>query len=124
MKNKQPFFGEHLSIDQSLCFTNETINAIGKVIVQMRDKIDDLIVEEIKNAALREGATDVYILSKPEIISALRKQIPQKPEYCDGDYDYAKCPACGNDDYEWDINNWRDPYCPQCGQALDWSDVE
>lgn len=48
--SRQPIFGEHLSINQSLCFTNETMNAIGKVIVQMRDKIDDLIVEEIKNS--------------------------------------------------------------------------
>ena len=55
----------------------------------------------------------------------------KKPEYY-GDgysggklvYDYAKCPVCGNDDYEYDINNWGCKYCPECGQALDWSDTE
>jgi len=65
-------------------------------------------------------------------IKALNKQIPTKPEY-EGDgydengnliYDMAKCPNCGNDDFEYDINNWGCQFCPDCGQALDWSDNE
>lgn len=62
-------------------------------------------------------------------INALEKQIPRKPKYY-GDgysggklvYDYAKCPVCGRDDFEYDINNWGCNYCPDCGQALDWSE--
>ena len=62
-------------------------------------------------------------------INALEKQIPKNPTY-DGD-GYAPdgtfiwgewiCPCCGRrckveyDDYD---------YCPDCGQKLDWSDVE
>ena len=64
-------------------------------------------------------------------ITALEKQIPKKPEYygdgySDGKlvYDYAKCPQCGNDNYEYEINNWGCKYCPDCGQALDWSEQE
>lgn len=62
--------------------------------------------------------------------SALEKQIPKKPDYW-GDgyddngeliYDNAICPNCGNDDFEFDINNWGCKYCPDCGHALDWSD--
>ena len=62
---------------------------------------------------------------------ALDKQIPKKPEYSgdgysDGKlvYDYAKCPTCGNDNFEYDINNWGCKFCPDCGQALDWSETE
>ena len=62
---------------------------------------------------------------------ALEKQIPKKPEYygdgyANGEmvYDYAKCPQCDNDNFEYDINNWGCKYCPDCGQALDWSDTE
>lgn len=65
-----------------------------------------------KNAALSELAA-----------KALDKQQPQKPDY-EGDYDYAKCPVCGHDDFEYGVNNWGCNYCPKCGQALDWSDVE
>lgn len=64
-------------------------------------------------------------------MKALEKQIPKKPEYSgdgysDGKlvYDYAKCPECGNDNFEYDINNWGCKFCPDCGQALDWSDAE
>lgn len=62
---------------------------------------------------------------------ALEKQIPKKPEYYGNGYsggklvyDYAKCPVCGRNDFEYDINNWGCKYCPDCGQALDWSDNE
>lgn len=64
-------------------------------------------------------------------INALEKQIPKKPDY-EGDgyadgvlvYDRAICPACGNDDFEYGTNNWGCKFCPDCGQALDWSDTE
>lgn len=69
-----------------------------------------------------------YILA----IKAIDKQIPYKPDYW-GDgydengnliYDCAKCPNCGNDDFEYGVNNWGCKFCPDCGQALDWSDIE
>lgn len=61
---------------------------------------------------------------------AIQKQIPQPPEFWgdgydeDGNliYDNAKCPNCGNDDFEYGINNWGCAYCPDCGQALDWGE--
>lgn len=45
--------------------------------------------------------------------------------YCDGDlddvmvYDCAECPSCG---YIFDKNDtvWGEPFCPHCGQALEW----
>ena len=64
-------------------------------------------------------------------IEALNKQIPKKPiyygdGYADGKevYDMAECPTCDNNDFEEGINNWGCKYCPNCGQALDWSDEE
>ena len=62
-------------------------------------------------------------------ISVLEKQIPKKPtEQGDGiNYD---CPVCGAyvgyfDAMAWNAMEWETPkYCPECGQALDWSDYE
>ena len=61
---------------------------------------------------------------------ALEKQIPKKPNlqgdgYADGElvYDYAECPVCGCD-FEEESNCWGCKFCPDCGQALDWSDAE
>lgn len=62
-------------------------------------------------------------------ISALEKQIPKKPDY-EGDgyddegnliYDTWICPNCGCKDYEVDYDHYD--YCPNCGQAIDWSEL-
>ena len=50
-------------------------------------------------------------------ISALEKQIPKKPDLDGGVY----CPCCL---HEFKENYDETRYCPNCGQALDWSDTE
>lgn len=61
-------------------------------------------------------------------ISALEKQIPKKPTiwgdgYADGMlvYDMWDCPNCEKS-YEIDYDYYD--HCPNCGQAIDWSDIE
>lgn len=58
-------------------------------------------------------------------IKALEKQIPTKPDlegdgYADGHlvYDTWICPCCEKH-YEVDYDDYD--YCPNCGQAIDWS---
>lgn len=77
-----------------------------------------------------EGARDYYLDDEDRelIIEALEKQTPKTPDYegdgyWDGElvYDTWKCPNCGKD-YEVDYDNYK--YCPECGQAIDWSDQE
>ena len=46
-------------------------------------------------------------------LAALEKQIPKKPK----DDGWLYCPICGRD-----VLLDRFNYCPDCGQALDWSD--
>ncbi|MBQ7873746.1 MAG: hypothetical protein IJ306_01095 [Oscillospiraceae bacterium] len=60
-------------------------------------------------------------------INALEKQIPKKLDYqadgyADGVlvYDEALCPVCEHC-FEESVNDWGSKYCPNCGQALDWS---
>ena len=62
------------------------------------------------------------------VIEALEKQIPKTPNYegdgyWDGElvYDTWICPKCGKD-YEVDYDDYK--YCPDCGQAIDWSEEE
>lgn len=54
-------------------------------------------------------------------IEALGKQIPRKIIIDDG-YDY--CPTCGynygSDATRRMLYKWRQPFCKECGQALDW----
>ena len=59
-------------------------------------------------------------------IKALKKQMPKKPDfegdgYADGQlvYDTWICPHCEKK-YEVDYDDYD--YCPNCGQAIDWSE--
>ena len=52
-------------------------------------------------------------------INALDKQIPKKAEIKDG---YYVCPVCGV--YQEYLTDGKPPYCVNCGQALDWQEVE
>ena len=62
-----------------------------------------------------------------ECREAREKQEPQKPDiWGDGYddkgnmiYDMYDCPNCGKS-YEIDYDDYK--YCPECGQAIDWSD--
>ena len=54
-----------------------------------------------------------------EAVSALEKQMPKKIEYV-SDEDADRCPVCKE---ELDGCNYYN-YCPCCGQAIDWSEVE
>ena len=50
-------------------------------------------------------------------ISAIEKQIPKKPDLDGGVY----CQCCL---HEFKENYDTTSYCPNCGQAIDWSDTE
>ena len=57
-------------------------------------------------------------------IETLEKQIPKKPEPkkdASGD-EYYVCPICGV--YQEYLTDGKPPYCVNCGQALDWQEVE
>ena len=55
-----------------------------------------------------------------EAQKALEKQIPKKPTR--GKYGHTECACCG-----WIVESFcgdleQYPFCPNCGQAIDWSD--
>lgn len=67
-------------------------------------------------------------LTIDDIKKLQEKDTPQRPDY-EGDgyddkgeliYDYATCPICEHG-FEEGVNDWGSNYCPDCGQALDWS---
>lgn len=52
-----------------------------------------------------------------ECRKAVEKQKAKKPEVIDQDFDYYKCPVCG--EYIWATDNINDhKYCLNCGQAV------
>ena len=58
-----------------------------------------------------------------ECREAMKKTNPMKPEALDNDFDYYKCPVCG--EYIWATDNINDhKHCLNCGQAIDWEESE
>ncbi len=61
-------------------------------------------------------------------MTALEKQIPKKVIFGYDEQKYVLCPICKIEIAM--LDSWRDfesrvyKYCPNCGQALDWSDNE
>lgn len=66
-------------------------------------------------AELCERKRDLYRIA----IKALEKQIPKKPiiSHMFDDTFACNCPICGGD-----LLHDYGEYCPDCGQAIDWSD--
>ncbi len=80
------------------------------------------ILENVKFKS--KDKSEIWALREAQ--DALLKRSPVKVQYSgdgysDGHfvYDTATCPSC-----EWVIEDsedlWGEPFCPHCGQALDW----
>ncbi len=67
--------------------------------------------------------------SEMDMLVAKGKVVEQEPKaaiysgdgYADGYMVYymAECPNCGYE-YEEGDKDWKEPFCPHCGQALKW----
>lgn len=67
--------------------------------------------------ALKEIQRYREIGTVEECRKAVEKQKAKKPEAIDQDFDYYKCPVCG--EYIWATDNINDhKYCLNCGQAI------
>ena len=102
---------------------------IEKIIIERNETVDNAILGEIQQIAVEEGIETKITLNKKAVADALRKQIPEKPNF-EGDgyddsgnliYDTWICPNC-EDRYEVDYEIHQ--YCPMCGQRIDWTDTE
>ena len=97
---------------------NEAIKNIKDILDECNESEEDVCY-----------VTDVDAPALEMAINALEKQIPKKPTYegdgyaPDGMFIWGEwiCPCCGRR-YEVDYDDYD--YCPDCGQKLDWSDVE
>ena len=95
------------------------------------EQLEDLIKEAESHMTGNKIDDEIPIDDKTALeigIQALEKQIPKKPLYRETEY-YAykfakgiKAPFCECGCLAVDEENDCFTYCPDCGQALDWSD--
>lgn len=93
----------------------------------MNDKETIRILEKMSNDSTRFSKEERSAFL--QAISEIKKQIPAMPDY-EGEgydengeliYDTGYCPYCRN---EFELGYDESKHCPECGQALDWSDTE
>lgn len=108
-------------------------DAISRSHFEERVRLAGGMAEGEMTKDFKEGILTVLELlktEKPVIIKDALKQVPkavfyQGDGYADGHlvYDEAQCPECGTW-FEESSENWETPFCPNCGQALDWKTEE
>ena len=78
---------------------------------------------ELAKAEVEWNSPMDYAVAIDEAIKAVDKQIPKKPEpKKDASGEYYVCPICGV--YQEYLTDGKPPYCVNCGQDLDWQEVE
>lgn len=74
-------------------------------------------------SALKEIQQYRKIGTVEECREAREKQKPKKPETIERDFDYYKCPVCG--EYIWATDNINShKYCLNCGQKIEMEESE
>lgn len=85
-------------------------------------------LEIITNIVQRQNVTKENDLALAITQKAIEKQIPKKPykrkEHKQNDYYCAVCRYYLGDEMELKFAGLQPKFCPNCGQALDWSDKE
>ena len=108
-------FGNHYALNSEFIgeLGNPVNNLIQKIHVTMQDNLEDAVCDEIAKEAVKDGITDLFVLDKKRIMSALERQIPKEANYTSpGTF---CCPTCWNDELVA-----LDKHCKNCGQALEW----
>ena len=92
-------------------YDGQAYTLVNEIVVNMAEKYDNFIVEQIAMAAIAKGISDLTVLNKTAILEALERRTPRKPRE-DG---WLYCPVCGKDVLQDHVK-----FCPDCGQAIDW----
>ena len=123
---EKPEFMEHiqLSAPKIADMGEFKIGMEINTLIQTVENFDDALCEEIIKMAKEKGINDLWLLNKNAIVSALESQIPKKAINRVDLYppNQHECPVC-----KCGLrvsNKWKDNYCCNCGQALDWSDTK
>lgn len=119
---KPPGWGSRFKFpeNQEMCLEDSLFSVTDHILVQMVDNYEDHVAAEIAAEARRNGASDVTVLNKTAILDALTKRTARRPDrrcYV-GAVDVPVCPAC----LSGGISVRRSAFCPDCGQAIDWTE--
>ena len=98
----------------------------SEIAVKMAERYENAVITQIAMEARAAGVSDLTVLNKAAILSAIEKQIPQRPDlegdgYSGGELviDTGYCPRCH---HSYELEYHTPKYCENCGQALEWGE--
>ena len=94
------------------------IECVERIMIERDKKIDGLVMGEINTIIKENGLDTIISLNEEAIVSALKKQIPQKPLEASKNDNLLLCPYCN------ELIDRIENHCSNCGQKLKWSDAE
>lgn len=100
--------------------TGDTYSMVRKFMAKVADAEDKVIEESIIEYAEENHYTDLLLIDEEFVKTALKKQIPKKPQSFDS-VPLNRCPTC-HDIVRVFSHSMKLKFCCWCGQALDWSD--
>ena len=127
---KSPEFGRQFNFSENIQITynGQEGSIVSEIAVKMAERYEAKVIEQIAMEAKAAGVASVTVLNKAAILEALEKQLPQRPDleadgYSDGElvYDTGYCPRCRQ---AYEIEYRTPKHCENCGQALDWSEID
>ena len=99
----------------------EALKMFKAIIIAEIDRLPHHYDEEVDDDVYDDISKVNELLQLNKIVSkALKKQIPKKPIYGDAN---ITCPNCG-DVLLCFYNVFKICYCSECGQRLDWEELE
>ena len=84
--------------------------------------IDRVLTMDCDYTALNSTLEDYGIESSERLYEVLERQKPKKP--IEGEYGHDWCPNCGWIVYQEEYGGRYLPHCENCGQAIDWYNLE
>ena len=118
--NKPTEWGRRFHFPENETFEIDglVIKTTTNLIAQMVDDYEDYVVEHIAKTARENGISDLTVLNKRMILSAIQKQSAQKPVDVSKSELYGRCAVCGQ------VVHIGNRYCDQCGQKIDWGEED
>ena len=117
MKPEEAIERLHQFLQQSIGIIEDADRGDDYAVKVKEDAEKDLSAIQLAIEALKEVQQYREIGTVEECRKAVEKQKAKKPEVIDRDFDYYKCPVCG--EYIWATDNINDhKYCLNCGQAV------
>ena len=90
-----------------------------RLLAEVTDTTDAVIVEAIRKEAERQGFTDLYLIDRELVKKVIEGATPKRGQWLHDEYD-CRCSSCSQ---YCEINDAGDyiksKYCPNCGAKMD-----